>query len=132
MPTDIEKIYEEIINASKGHVHLNQLLAKITVLAGLVYDGSPDKDTEQAIAALSRQLIRFQVIDELQSFVIHSKNHHGKQYDELIKSAIDAAQASNKDYQTNISKVLGWAVAKAKASGELRLTKYITVDEARR
>ena len=115
--TDFEKSYEIYLKASADHVYLDQLLAKLSVLAGLVYDPSQDASMDSQLAELSRQIYVLRVYDELQSFLIHSNHREHPQPMEGLKDILAKAgsiDSVREGAEANYPKILGWVLAAAK------------------
>lgn len=88
-------------------------------MAGLVYDPDKDKGIEKDLQQLSKQLYALQMVDELQSFVIHGKDRHGTRLDEFSNLYKKGAELSEiaKSAESNYPKILGWSLKVAKDRG---------------
>jgi len=117
--TQFEILYYEFLKESKGHTYLIQMLTKLWILAGMVYDPETDKnEIEDDLSALANQIYNLQLLDEWQSLLIHSKDRHNNIGLQEIKDKSVLGYEDKLLYiseqRANYSKILGWALKKAK------------------
>ena len=110
---------------ANGHIQIKQYLAKVSVLAGFVYEPEIDTSMDEELKKLSNQIYNLELVDELQSF-IHSSNRDRNvgqtnvpNYEDIFKRATELTKTEI-EHSANYSKILGWAKQKALKMKQLR------------
>lgn len=117
--TEFEKIYLKLVDDANGHILIKQYLAKVSVLAGFVYEPEIDTSMDEELKKLSNQIYNLELLDELKSFIIQSsiRDRNGGQtntpnYEDIFKRATELTNTEI-EHSANYAKILGWAKQKA-------------------
>jgi len=108
--------YEDYLDASHRHMGLYQILSKLSVLAGIVYDPEQDSEMDPHLSELSRQVFVLGLYDRLDK-VLGQRRDETSVDRELLKQVLEKLGQTDilkPDAEANYPKVLGWALAVAK------------------
>lgn len=110
--SDFERAYQSYLKTYEERGHLfNEVLGKLAMLAGEVYDPRKDKDMDEELDALSRHVFILEMLDGLHhSFMSarHDQTHNQNtlQFEVYLKEEL-------KKKSPNYSRILGWVKTKA-------------------